>query len=161
MGSLIRHIFINLYRISSYSFRGNYSFLNLEIQRSHYIRPKVIVHKGEETIQRRKPYEEIRYVNWKCFEKYSYVLALLQFLGFQTKRSSNWLSILENNFKSMNRMFESADQKKTQKIITNIVIEISTFRLTFTHQLTKVSKLSCLVASLVLHKEGFEWIQME
>ena len=110
--------------ISSYSFRGKYSFLNLEIQRSHYIRPKVIVHKGEETIQRRKPYEEIRYVNWKCFEKYSYVLALLQFLGFQTKRSSNWLSILENNFKSMNRMFESADQKKTQKFITKIVIEI-------------------------------------
>ena len=29
------------YRISSYSFRGNYSFLNLEIQRSQYIRPKI------------------------------------------------------------------------------------------------------------------------
>ena len=26
-----------IYRISSYSFRGNYSFLNLEIQRSQYI----------------------------------------------------------------------------------------------------------------------------
>ena len=33
------------YRISSYNFRGKYSFLNLEIQRSHYIRPKVTVHK--------------------------------------------------------------------------------------------------------------------
>ena len=33
------------YRISSYSFRGNYSFLNLEI-----IRPKVTVHKCAETI---------------------------------------------------------------------------------------------------------------
>ena len=32
-----------IYRISSYSFRGNYSFLNLEIQRSQYIRPKVTV----------------------------------------------------------------------------------------------------------------------
>ena len=53
-----------LYRISSYSFRGNwnYSFLNLEIQRSQYIMPKVTVHKGEETIQGRKLYEEIRYI---------------------------------------------------------------------------------------------------
>ena len=34
------------YRISSYSFRRNYSFLNLEIQR-----PKDIVHKCAETIQ--------------------------------------------------------------------------------------------------------------
>ena len=34
-------------------------------------------------------------------------------------------------------------------------------QVTFTHQLMKVSKLSCLVASLVLRKEGFEWIQME
>ena len=29
------------YHISSYSFCGNYSFLNLKIQRSQYIRPKV------------------------------------------------------------------------------------------------------------------------
>ena len=29
------------YSISSYSFRGNYSFLNLEIQRSQYKRPEV------------------------------------------------------------------------------------------------------------------------
>ena len=48
------------YRISSYSFRGNYSFLNLEIQRSQCIRPKVTVHKGAATIQGRKLYEEIR-----------------------------------------------------------------------------------------------------
>ena len=39
------------YRISSYSFRGNYSFLHLEIQRSQYIKPKVTVHKCAETIQ--------------------------------------------------------------------------------------------------------------
>ena len=50
------------YRISSYSFRGNYSFLNLEIQRSKYIRPKVTAHKCAETIQGRKLYEEIRYI---------------------------------------------------------------------------------------------------
>ena len=42
------------YRISSYNFRGNYSFLNLEIQRAQYIRPKVTVHKYVETIQGRK-----------------------------------------------------------------------------------------------------------
>ena len=57
------------YRISSYNFRGNYSFLNFEIQMSQYIRPKVTVHKGAETIQEkklgiqgRKLYEEIQYV---------------------------------------------------------------------------------------------------
>ena len=37
-----------------YSFRGKNSFLNLEIQRSQYIRPKVTVHKCAETIQGRK-----------------------------------------------------------------------------------------------------------
>ena len=42
------------YHISSSSFHGNYSSLNLEIQRSHYIRPKVTVHKDAETIQGRK-----------------------------------------------------------------------------------------------------------
>ena len=47
------HIY-NQYRISSYSFCGNYSFLNLEIQGSQYIRPKVTVHKCAETIQGRK-----------------------------------------------------------------------------------------------------------
>ena len=39
----------------SYSFPGNYSFLDLEIQRS--------VHKCAETIQGRKLYEEMRYVD--------------------------------------------------------------------------------------------------
>ena len=41
---------------------GNYSFLNLENQRSHYIRPKVTVQKCVEIIQGRKLYEEIRYL---------------------------------------------------------------------------------------------------
>ena len=35
-------------------------FLNLEIQRSQYIRPKATVHKGAETIQGRKLYVEVR-----------------------------------------------------------------------------------------------------
>ena len=48
------------YRISLYSFRGNYSFLDLGIQRSQYIRPKITVHKCAETIQGRKLYEEMR-----------------------------------------------------------------------------------------------------
>ena len=43
--------------ISSYSFRGKYSFLNLEIQRSQYIRQKVTVHKGAETIWENTVYE--------------------------------------------------------------------------------------------------------
>ena len=51
-----------MYRISSYSFRGNYSFLNLEIQRSQYIGPKVTVHKGAETIQGRKLFKGGNYM---------------------------------------------------------------------------------------------------
>ena len=39
-----------------------YSFLNWEIQWSHYIRSKVTVHECAETIQGRKLYEEIRYI---------------------------------------------------------------------------------------------------
>ena len=60
------------YHISSCSFRGNYSFLNLEIQRSQYIRPKVTVHKGaenysrEESIQGRRLYEEMWYPFWNA-----------------------------------------------------------------------------------------------
>ena len=41
----------NVYRISSYSCRGNYSFLNSSSEETI---------KGEETIQGRKLYEEIR-----------------------------------------------------------------------------------------------------
>ena len=51
-----------VYRISSYSFRGNYSLLNLEIQSSQYIRPKVTVHKGAETIQGRKLFKGGNYI---------------------------------------------------------------------------------------------------
>ena len=40
------------------SFCVNYSFLNLEIQRSQYTRPKVTVHRFAETIQGGKLYEE-------------------------------------------------------------------------------------------------------
>ena len=63
--------FTNLfkYRISSYSFRGNYSFFKLEIQRSQYIRPKVTVHKVVETIQGRKLFKGGNYMRkygtWK------------------------------------------------------------------------------------------------
>ena len=73
---------LHTYRISSYSFRGNYSFLNLEIQRSQYIRPKVTVHKGAETIQGRKLFKGGNYmgkygksVDWYVFR----TLALCEF----------------------------------------------------------------------------------
>ena len=36
----------SIYRISSYSFRGNYSFLNLEIQRSQYIKVRKLFKAG-------------------------------------------------------------------------------------------------------------------
>ena len=56
------------YHFSSYSIRGNYFFLHLEIQRSQYISPKVTVHKGAETIQGRKLFEGRNYMrkygNW-------------------------------------------------------------------------------------------------
>ena len=53
---------ILVYRISSYSFRGNYSFLDFENQRSQYIRSKVTVHKGAETIQGRKLFKGGNYM---------------------------------------------------------------------------------------------------
>ena len=66
------------YRISSYSFRRNYSVLNFEIQRSQYIRPKVIVHKGGETIQGRKLFKGGNYMR-----KYGiYLLSVFIFLQF-------------------------------------------------------------------------------
>ena len=48
------------YHTSLYTFRRNYSFSYLDIQRSKYIRAEVTVHKGAETVQGRKLYEEIR-----------------------------------------------------------------------------------------------------
>ena len=53
---------ISKYRIYSYSFRGNYSFLNLEIQRSQYIRTMVSVDKCAETIQGRKLFKGGNYM---------------------------------------------------------------------------------------------------
>ena len=55
-------MFTFIYRISSYSFRGNYSFLKLEIQRSQYITPKVTIYKGAETIQERKLFKGGNYI---------------------------------------------------------------------------------------------------
>ena len=42
-------------------------FLHLEIQRSQYISPTVTVHKGAETIQGRKLYEEIWYTDFSPY----------------------------------------------------------------------------------------------
>ena len=53
---------IDTYRISSYSFRGNYSFLDSEIQWSQYIRSKVTVHKCAEDIQGRNLFKGGNYV---------------------------------------------------------------------------------------------------
>ena len=68
---------ISEYRISANSFRGNYSFLKLFVQRSQYISIKFPLHKPsenrgnysrEETIQGRKLFAEIRYLLRKfCF----------------------------------------------------------------------------------------------
>ena len=53
------------YHISSYSFRGNYSFLNLDIQRSQCISSKITVHTCAETIQGRKLFKGRNYMR-KC-----------------------------------------------------------------------------------------------
>ena len=58
---------------------SNYSFLNLEIQRSQYIRPKITVHKAAETIQGRKLHEEIHVQKSNFFS--FLVLASGKFLG--------------------------------------------------------------------------------
>ena len=58
---LLRAHFI--YHISSNSFRRNYSFLNLEIQRSQHMRPKFTVHKCVETIQGRKLFKGGNYMS--------------------------------------------------------------------------------------------------
>ena len=54
--------FYSTYRISSYSFHGNFPFLDLEIQRLQYIRPKVTVHKCAETIQGMKLFKGGNYM---------------------------------------------------------------------------------------------------
>ena len=67
----------NKYCISSYSFRGNYSFLNLEIQKSQYIRPKVTVHKCAETIQGRKLFKGGNYMRKYGIYKSTFIFLLI------------------------------------------------------------------------------------
>ena len=55
-----------------YSFRGNYSFFHLEIQRSQYIRQKVTVHTGAETIQGRKLFKGGNYMR-NCGNRLTYL----------------------------------------------------------------------------------------
>ena len=62
-------------------------FLNLEIQRSQYIRPKVTVHEGVETIQGRKLYEEIRYM--KICKEDSVITSLTFFVWWPMKHSGS------------------------------------------------------------------------
>ena len=50
--------------IPGYDKTKDYSFLNFEIKRSQYKRPKVTIHKCPETIQGRKLYEEIQFSDW-------------------------------------------------------------------------------------------------
>ena len=54
-------------------------FLHLEIQRSHYISPKVTVHKGVETIQGRKLFKDRNYIR-----KYS--ILILVHTAWHTER---------------------------------------------------------------------------
>ena len=71
------------YRNSSYSFTGNYSFFNLEIQRS-YIRPKVKVHKCAETIQERKLFRD-----GNCMRKYDRLSMYIRILS--KSKGPKWL----------------------------------------------------------------------
>ena len=91
------------YRVSSYSFRGNYSFLDLEIQRSQYIRLKVTV-----------------YINvgklFKCgnyMRKYGTFFPISGFSAFQSWISSfSWslgqffLTGVQNNFRNKKPKFQ-------------------------------------------------------
>ena len=60
MGNYVK--FSRFFNLKKNGFRGNYSFLNLEIQRSQYIKPKVTVHKCVETIQGRKLFKGGNYL---------------------------------------------------------------------------------------------------
>ena len=72
--------YLNYYCISSYGFHGNYSFLNLKIQRSQYKRPKITVYKCEETIQGRKLFKDGNYMR-----KYGNKAGYLRLLYFEIK----------------------------------------------------------------------------
>ena len=69
------------YRISSYSFRGNYSLLTLEIQRSRYIRPNFTVHNCAETIQGRKLFKGRNYM--RKYGIYIFLEVLVIFRGIK------------------------------------------------------------------------------
>jgi hypothetical protein len=78
--------------ISSNSFCGHYSFLNLEIQRSpQYIMPKVTVHKCAETIQGRKLFKGGNYSReetiqgQKLYEEIRRYFQLKQNIKFNSK----------------------------------------------------------------------------
>ena len=60
--ALVRFIINEETTVFPHIVSGNYSFLNLEIQRSQYIRPKVTVHKCAETIQGRKLFKGKKYM---------------------------------------------------------------------------------------------------
>ena len=86
-----------VYRISSNSFRGNYSFLNLSLctvtfGSSTY---RCGNYSREETIQGRKLYEEIRYLRWLTFNRYIFKFEK----EFQYRRGHThtvWLSTLKS-----------------------------------------------------------------
>ena len=74
---------------------GNYSFLDLEIQRSQYIRPKVTVHKGAETIQGRKLFNGGNYMRKHGMQ----TLQVMYFSGACLVR--RWTLLLDDNRKNL------------------------------------------------------------
>ena len=89
------------YRISSYSFHGNYSFLNLEIQRSQYkgqrlqyINVRKLFKGG--SIQGRKLYEEIRY-------EVLYIFRIIFRIGDSTKVAISLSNVKKSMFQFLNQ----------------------------------------------------------
>ena len=97
------------YRMFSYNFRGKYSFLNLEIQSSHYIKPKVTVHKVAETIQGRKLFKGGNYMR-KYGILYTIVYTYIVFFKVQSCKITVWelrsiFKVTRPDFDFLNKVF--------------------------------------------------------
>ena len=106
------------YRIFSHSFRGNYSFLNLEIHRSQYITPKVTVHKCAEIIQGRKLFKGGNFMRKYCM----YVLfKCVRILGaFENLEATLYLYCFAQNLYSIAE--SSYNVKNELSIITSKIL---------------------------------------
>ena len=113
--------YISNYRISSYSFRGNYSSETILFwiwkSKGHSIRPKVTVHKCAETIQERKLFkggnymrnlqEQVRkaFCYQKLFWPFTAWITASNFKSFSRSLEQFFLTAGQNNFVTKYQFF--------------------------------------------------------